>query len=251
LRILSLVTIRCQNHIFEDIEAVVFDKDGTLACSEDFLSSLARRRSRLIDAQIPGVQDPLLMAFGITENRLDPTGLMAVGTRLENEIAAAAYVAETGRGWAESVQLVRSAFVEADKHMPRKADDTPLVEGALALIQQLVGAGIKLAILSSDSAENVKAFIHRFELQPYFQASYGVDEQYPNKTNPSLLKQLFVALGVQTQQALMIGDSQVDVEIARSTKMAGCIGFAGGWTSALALPQADVTIEQFSAIKVE
>jgi phosphoglycolate phosphatase len=51
--------------------------------------------------------------FGIEGDTLDPTGLMAVGSRRENEIAAAAYIAETGRGWIESLAIARSAFEEA------------------------------------------------------------------------------------------------------------------------------------------
>jgi phosphoglycolate phosphatase len=226
-----LVTIRCKTQLFDPVQAVIFDKDGTLANAEEFLRNLAQRRARLIDAQIPGVQEPLLMAFGIEGDRINPAGLMAVGTRLENEIAAAAYVAETGRDWVASLQLVRSAFEEADKYRSKKAEQTPLNPGALALIQQLTQAGIKLAILSSDSAANVREFVETHELQPYFPALYGVDERYLAKSDPELIQQVLTDLAVAPEQILMVGDSQVDVQIAHDTAMAGCIGFTGGWVS--------------------
>ena len=60
-----MVTLQVQNITFKNIEAVIFDKDGTLEDSGDFLRNLAQKRSRLIDAQIPGVGEPLLMAFGV------------------------------------------------------------------------------------------------------------------------------------------------------------------------------------------
>lgn len=246
----TLATIRCQTQVFEDIQAVIFDKDGTLANAEDVLRSLAQRRSRLIDAQIPGVQDPLLMAFGVNSDRLDPTGLMAVGTRLENEIAAAAYVAEIGRGWMESVHIVQSAFAEADRYLPKKSEQTPLVSGALDLIQRLSQAGISLAILSSDSAANVKEFLEIYALQPYFQAAYGVDTAFLTKTDPQLLQQLLAALAVQPQQVLVIGDSQMDVQVAKDAKLAGCVGFTGGWTTALSIAGATVVAKQFSQIEI-
>ncbi|HEY9633534.1 MAG TPA: HAD family hydrolase, partial [Coleofasciculaceae cyanobacterium] len=94
-----MVTIRCRDVTFSNIQAVIFDKDGTLEDSQVFLRELGQKRSRIIDAQIPGIGEPLLMAFGINGDTLDPTGLMAVGSRRESEIAAAAYIAETGRGW--------------------------------------------------------------------------------------------------------------------------------------------------------
>jgi phosphoglycolate phosphatase len=243
-------TIRCQSHIFESIQAVIFDKDGTLANSEVALRNLAQRRSRLIDAQIPGVQDPLLMAFGVNGDRIDPAGLMAVGTRLENEIAAAAYVAETGRGWVESIQIVRSTFAEADRSPFSKAEQTPLLTGAFDLIQRLSQAGVRLAILSSDSATNVSEFLEVYALQPYFQAAYGVDARFPTKTDPQLLQQLLFALAVEPQQVLMIGDSQMDVEVAREAGLSGCIGFTGGWTISPSIAGATALAERFSQVEI-
>lgn len=244
-----MATIRCRTQVFNNIQAIIFDKDGTLAHSEEVLRSLAQRRSRLIDAQVPGVQDPLLMAFGVNSNRIDPAGLMAVGTRLENEIAAAAYVAETGRGWVESMQIVRSAFSEADKHSSRKAQQTPFIAGALDLIQRLVEAEVKLAILSSDSTANVQDFLEFYGLCPYFQAAYGVNAQFSTKTDPKLLQQLLTVLAVHPQQVLVIGDAQTDVQIAEAG-LAGCIGFTGGWTSTPSIAGATVLAEQFSQIEV-
>lgn len=245
-----MVTIRCKTQLFNNIQAVIFDKDGTLASSEAFLRNLAQKRARLIDAQIPGVQEPLLMAFGVDGDCINPAGLMAVGTRLENEIAAAAYVAETGRDWVEALQIVRSAFEEADKYMPRKAEQTPLNSGALDLLQRLAEAKIKLAILSSDSAINVKDFVNTFELQPYFHTLYGVDQKFLAKSDPELLKQIFIDLELQPQQALMIGDSQIDVQIAHDAAMAGCIGFIGGWTSKTSITDVDVSVSQFEQIEI-
>jgi phosphoglycolate phosphatase len=243
-----LVTIQASHHIFTNIQAVIFDKDGTLARSESFLRHLAQRRARLIDAQVPGVQEPLLMAFGIEGEQINPAGLMAVGTRLENEIAAAAYVAETGRSWVEAGKIVRSAFAEAEGTTP-KAEATPLIAGSLALVQKLATASVKLAILSSDSTANVQDFVNTFELSPYFQASCGVSELYLTKSDPALIHQLFVQLDVKPQQTLMIGDSELDIEVAHAAGMAGCIGFTGGWTVKTQIA-ADITIAQFEQISI-
>ena len=69
------MTLRCGDVIFQDIQAVIFDKDGTLADSMEFLRLLGQRRSRLLDAQVPGVQEPLLMAFGLERDRISANGL--------------------------------------------------------------------------------------------------------------------------------------------------------------------------------
>ena len=43
-----------KNVQFQDIKAIIFDKDGTLEDSQSFLRELAYKRARLIDSQIPG-----------------------------------------------------------------------------------------------------------------------------------------------------------------------------------------------------
>jgi phosphoglycolate phosphatase len=242
-----MVIIRCQGMMFQNIQAVLFDKDGTLAHSEAFLRSLAHKRSRLIDAQFPGVQEPLLMAFGVDGDRLNPAGLMAIGTRQENEIAAAAYVTETGRDWIESLEMVRSAFVEADQYMKRKADHTPLAPGVLPLLQTMTTAGLRLGILSSDSTDNVKDFVEKYQLAPYFQLQMGTDGIL-SKPDPRLLQQACNTLGITPSQTLVIGDSQADIQLAR-TGAAGCIGVIGGWSSTFHLP-ADVVIHHLEELEI-
>ena len=189
------------------------------------------------------------MAFGIDANqKLNPAGLMAVGSRQENEIAAAAYVSETGRGWVESLDIVRAAFTEADKYMEQKANLTPPIADVLPLLQSLA-VGLKLAILSSDTVDNVQEFTRHYGIESYFVAQVGVDG-YLNKTDPILLRQVLLQLGVAPAQVLVIGDSRVDIEIARSIKAGGCIGFVGGWSTPLDLSGADVIISSFSEIQV-
>ncbi|MBW4472880.1 MAG: HAD family hydrolase [Stenomitos rutilans HA7619-LM2] len=244
-----MVTIQCGNVQFPSIEAVLFDKDGTLADSHAFLRSLGQKRSRVIDARIPGVQEPLLMAFGLDGDRLNPAGLLAVGTRLENEIAAAAYVAETGRDWIEAMTLVRSAFVEADRVFQRKADNTPLFAGAGDVLQALSIAGLKVGIVSADTTENVSDFVARYELKAWIQVALGID-QGPGKPDPTVFYQACAALNVPPERVLSIGDSAADIEMAKAANAAGCVAVTWGWTQRERLRQADVSIASFLDIQI-
>lgn len=243
-----MVTLRCRDLTFTNIQAVIFDKDGTLEDSQVFLRELGQKRSRLLDAQIPGVGEPLLMAFGIQDDTLDPTGLMAVGSRRENEIAAAAYVAETGRGWLESLAIARSAFAEADRYL--KAPTSPLFTGSLEVLQQLAQAGLKLGILSAASTAGVQAFVQRHQLEPYLQLQQGVDTDL-NKPDPRLFLQACHDLGVAPASTLMVGDSAGDIEMGRRAGAAGCIGICWGASETVTqLAKADVAIAQLDEIQV-
>lgn len=243
-----MVTIRCREVSFPNIQAVIFDKDGTLENSEEYLRNLGQKRARMIDAQIPGIGDPLLMAFGINGNILDPTGLMAVGSRRENEIAAAAYIAETGRGWLESLAIARRCFEEADRIF-QNTPPSPLFVGCLEVLQFLSAAGLKLAILSASRTSRVKEFVKRHQLNDYIQLEMGVDEG-PSKPDPALFLEACRKLAVEPGATLMVGDSAGDIEMARRAGAAGCIGICWGKPEAAHLEAADVAIGQLDEIQI-
>jgi len=243
-----LTSIQCQDIKFDRIQAVIFDKDGTLADSENFWRSIAYQRARAIDAQIPGVGEPLLMAFGIQEDTMDPTGLMAVGSRRENEIAAAAYIAETGRGWLESMKIARRAFAEVDR-MFANSPHPPLMLGCLDMLKLLADAGLKLGILSADTTERVQNFVSHYELHDYITLNMGVDSE-PTKPDPALFLKACESLGVSPEATLMVGDSPADMEMALQAKAAGCIGICRNSLTTNYLQDADVTISQLERIQV-
>ncbi len=242
-----MATIQCKDRTFTDIEAIIFDKDGTLEDSEAYLRSLGQKTSRIIDAQVPGTGEPLLMAFGINGNRLDPTGLLAVASRWESEIAAAAYIAETGKGWLKSLEIARRAFTEADSFMGTAP--SPLFMGSLEVLKYLSQAGLSLGILSAASGERVRSFVQTHQLSDYIQLQMGTSQGGVSKPDPALFIQACEALGVKPSNTLMVGDSVGDIAMARAAGSGGCIGICWSQTAAH-LHSADVAINHLEEIKL-
>ena len=241
-----MVTIKCKNIAFSNIEAILFDKNGTLEDSESYLRILGQKGARMIDAQIPGIGESLLMAFGINGDFLDPAGLISVASRKETEVAAAAYIAETGRGWFESLKIACQALEEADQYVAKTP--SPLFAGSLEVLKSLSVAGLKLGILSAATTEDVKKFVAIHELGDYLQLEKGVDEGL-SKPDPTLFLEACQALGVAPERTLMVGDSVGDMQMARDAKAAGCIGIT--WIGrADNVKGADVVINQLEEIQV-
>ncbi|MEO0407638.1 MAG: HAD-IA family hydrolase [Cyanobacteria bacterium P01_A01_bin.135] len=226
---MAVIALRCSdsqlpsgdNRHIAGVSAVLFDKDGTLADPTELLTRIGRQRARLIDAKVPGVQEPLLMAFGISADGLDPAGLMSVGSRWETEVAAAAYVAETGHGWREAIALVQDSFAQSERGWGRKADHTPLYADALPCLRRLHGAGLRLGIASADTPENLQDFVERYRLAPYFTTVLGSDRRLA-KPEREFLTRACDDLGVTPSELLVIGDSASDFDLARQGPAAGC-----------------------------
>ncbi|MEH2339670.1 HAD family hydrolase [Nostoc sp.] len=241
-----MVTIKCGNITFDNIQGILFDKNGTLEDSETYLRSLAQRAARLIDAQVPGIGEPLLMAFGVNGSSLNPAGLIAVASRRETEVACAAYIAETGRGWFESLKIATQALDEAEKYIEQTP--SPLFVGSLDLLKYLREGGLKLGILSAATTKEVHNFVANHQLSDYIQLEMGVDEG-PSKPDPVLFLQACQALEVEPGATLMVGDSVGDMQMARNAKAAGCIGIT--WVGKSDnVRGADVVINQLDEIQI-
>ncbi len=241
-----MVTIKCRNKTFSNIQAILFDKNGTLEDSETFLRSHAQRSARMVDAQIPGTGEPLLMAYGVNGDSIDPAGMMAVASRHETEIATAGYIAETGKSWFESLQIARKALDEAEKYLGETA--SPMFPGSLELLKSLSAAGLKLGILSAAMTDEVEHFVKVHGLGSYLQLRMGVDGGL-NKPDPRLFLLACERLGVEPSTTLMIGDSIGDMQMAKNAYAAGCVGIT--WVGRVDnVRGADVVINNLDEILV-
>lgn len=204
-------TLHCGSLVFPDCQAVIFDKDGTLENSWDYLVRLTEARLDALESRCPSVSPKLAPALGYRDGELDPAGLMAVGSRRDCQIASAVILAQAGLGWFECLSLAQGSFLEADQ---RVASGSFLFPGVRECLERLCQGSFKLAILSAARTTVVEKFVRSHELTPYFQVLMGSDLTYA-KPDPALYRQVCDLLGVKPERTLMIGDAQGDIAMAR------------------------------------
>ncbi|PAX53355.1 HAD family hydrolase [Brunnivagina elsteri] len=241
-----MVNIKCGNKVFRNIQAILFDKNGTLEDSETFLRSHAQRSARIVDAQVPGIGESLLMSYGVNSEHLDPAGLMSVASRYDTEVATAAYIAETGKSWFESLQIARKALDEAENYLGETA--SPMFAGSWELLKSLSEIGLKLGILSAAPSDEVENFVKVHQLGSYLELEMGVDGQI-GKPNPKFFLQACERLGVEASVTLMVGDSVGDMIMGKNAGAAGCIGIS--WVGKFEnVRGADVFIKRLDEIEL-
>ena len=83
--------------------------------------------------------------------------------------------------------------------------------GTLGELKRL---GLKLAAVSNASQECTEFVLNLFGLRKHFDAVYGKDYSHLDgvKPNPYLIEKALKTLGLKAEEALMVGDSRLDIE---------------------------------------
>ena len=252
-----MIRLICKDKIFSDIEAIFFDKDGTIEDSRIYLQQLVTERIRLLSAHQFGIEDYLPKTFGFKADKIDPKGLMAVGSRQDNELAAAALIASSGCGWYQAKEIAYQAFEQAAKNVTPTKKSSSMFPGTLPLLQELIAAKCQLGIISADSFSGINRFVEQEQIKDYFKVLVGSDrvsasgaDRVLQKPDPKLYLKACQNLNVEPDKTLMVGDSVGDIIMAQQAGAGGTIGICWENPDTEHLSQADVTITHLEYIKI-
>ena len=189
----------CPNPIIDNLEAVIFDLDGTLIDTVDLIRETFRHTTRtLLGREIP---DEELMA--------------GVGCPLIVQMAG--FDAERAQ---ELTDFYRTYQVGIHDDYVR---EYPGVDEVLA---DLHGRGLPMAIVTSKSHDVARKGLELFDLNKYFPTLIGFDDVEIHKPDPYPLHVAAERLGVDITRSIYLGDSPFDMEAAIS---GGAISVAARW----------------------
>ena len=105
------------------------------------------------------------------------------------------------------------------------ADKTLAYNGINELLGELEALNLKLAVISNKAQEMASEVVIKI-LGNKFSIICGKREGYPAKPDPTLTLKIISELSVSPDECLFIGDSGMDMAVARN---AGCIGIGVLW----------------------
>jgi phosphoglycolate phosphatase len=164
--------------------AIIFDFDGTIADSFDFVVDLLVR-----EAGQPALTDEQRQA-------LRGLSMTAIGRRL-------------GHSWWRLLWL----FFKGRRLMRGSIKHVQPFDGMPEVIKTAHAEGHELFILTSNTVRNVHIFLRHYRLQTYFRKVYGRIGWF-NKT--AALRRLLKAHKLELKNALYIGDELRDVQSAQA-----------------------------------
>jgi len=222
------------------IDAVLFDKDGTLSHSEAMLQALAAARVDCalalagLEPRSPEghreLRDLLERAYGLRGSGIHPGGITAVAARDHNLIATATALAQVGLSWPDSLAIAEDTFRQTDGlHGAGGASPPRPTEGLPALLDRLQRVGLRCAVISNDHEEGIRGFLARHGLEQRFERALWSAEHHPRKPAPGAVHGLCAELGVPSGRCALIGDADSDLRMARAAGVPVVIGYRAGW----------------------
>lgn len=178
------------------VKLLIFDWDGTLSDSAAMIVGAMQRA--ITDLNLPPRPDQAireLIGLGLNE------GL----TLLYPDIELKAL-----RGLLDSYRA---------QWLSEGAGEAPLFPGSLEALQRLHGEGYRLAIATGKSRRGLnRSLRHHGELASLIINSRTADETL-SKPDPLMLRELLADEQLQPEEALMIGDTEYDLAMARAIGM--------------------------------
>ena len=174
---------------------LVFDWDGTLIDSK---------------TQIINCMQATITALGL-ETRSDAQISNIIGLGLEEAIRDL-YPEASAQVIKQCAQAYREHYLTKDN------TPSPLFDGTLEVLNTLKASGFDLAIATGKSRRGLDKGLVETGLETYFPISRCADETR-SKPHPQMLEEILVDFNTEPSKALMIGDSEYDLQLANNTKV--------------------------------
>ncbi len=213
------------------LRLVMFDMDGTLVDSQDFIVAAMGRAFAEIGAPLPP-REKVLSIVGLSLDRAIATLLPDLGV---DECR-------------DAVGLYRQAFLSLRAENGGEAD-APLYPGARAALQALAARDeVLMGVATGKARRGLDHACAAHDLDRFFVTRQTADH-HPSKPHPSMLEAALNETGAEAGDAVMVGDTTYDIEMGRAAGFR-TIGVRWGYHRADALRDAgaDVLIADFAEL---
>ena len=189
----------------------LFDLDGTLIDSgQDIIKSVRHALGQVFsDRGLPADEDILVL----------------IGLPLESVVRELGYPADK-EGTRRFAEVYRAFYAE------HYNDSTRVYAGIKELLETLKAAGVKLALVTTKHQLQAEFTLVGSGLACYFDYVHGWLEGRKHKPDPEPVVTSLAKLDIEPGEAIMVGDSELDIQSAKAADVDTCAvtyGFRPAW----------------------
>jgi len=234
-----------QSAIFQP-EVVIFDKDGTLVCFHtmwySWCEELAYRMSETTSFDLSN--DVYNLMGYCSKTKKIGMGMLAEKTHPYIKQKTVEMLMKQGFSEWEAKQVLEKTWKDTPENMQIK-----MTGNLRVLFTRLQENGIKIAICTSDSREGTVEFLERLSLVNLVDMVVcGDDPVSKSKPDPHNAIHICRELGVETSEAIMVGDTPADTIMGQAANLGLTIGVLTGVGRQEDLMAADVIVPCVSEV---
>jgi phosphoglycolate phosphatase len=216
-----MIDLEINGATLENIELIIFDKDGTLFELYPYWSKLAVRRGENICKGLDVVEEGLAewialqMGVDIRSQRMNPKGPTGIYDR--QYIQNLLYNKLKDRGYQIERDIIQSAFKEADEYISNEnilKDSFVPVKGLCSFLDDIKGR-CKGAMFSYDLTDKLELIARFLGISDNFDMFLGGDKIIHPKPDPWGAIKIMSDLHVAPENTALMGDSIFDLESGR------------------------------------
>jgi phosphoglycolate phosphatase len=243
-----------------EVEAILFDKDGTLLdfvhtwgawtrhMREHFSARLEQRGLEPLTLEELGGEWGISLRPDGSAAGYDRNGPLSMGTLTELLTLLGACGYRRGLSWAEARIAVRDSWKHADRELDQERAALAL-PGVPELLAACRATGIPIAVVTADETAAAVKHLSWLGLDGYFAEIIGTDQVDRGKPFPDMVELACSRLGIDVSRVAVIGDTNGDMRMAKAAGAAAAIGLAAG-AAVQELPDADAIAGSCREIRV-
>lgn len=228
-----MIRLSTGNWELKDIEAVIFDKDGTFIDLHKFWGKITELRALEIIKNFNLTKDSfneicLFLGYNYESKKMISNGITAMYSRSEI-IKILKEKLEQSYNIQISTNKIASIFDMISEHFYKNMFEyTETIESAINFIKKLYNKNIKLGIVTSDSIISTKKTLKYFNLEYLFDVIVGREASQETKESGIPTTLAIKELNIPIKNIIMVGDAPMDVISAQNAGIEQTILVASG-----------------------
>lgn len=216
------------------MEAILFDKDGTLLNYEKVWTPFAIKSVEAFTEHfnIHSQKENVARALGLVDNKMQPGSVAASGTSRDIHEAYENF-AEGGGEWAQKFYEENLDFI---------AEHMELIDGSREVLSTLKTLGYKNVIVTSDSRKGTELFIKQLELAELIDDIVSGDDTEYQKPDIRVLYPFLNRHNYAVDDVVMVGDNDADTLLGKDEGLY-TIGVLSGTSKKDDLKGADMILD--------
>lgn len=230
-----MINLKTNNWKIEKIEAVLFDKDGTIIDLHQYWGKIVEMRSAEFVKVLKLDQKYykkicLWMGFSIKRKKLLSRGPVGIASR--EEVIKILFDNFNKLEIEISLAEISDLFTRIHKIFLQEMDNyVKILPNVENFIKKLKENNIKIAIVTADQTENAKKCMKLLNLDQYIDIYIGREHSNLPKSSGEHAKIAIKLLNVNKKNTVCIGDAPMDIIMAKNSQLKASIGVSLGQIS--------------------